>query len=128
MYTSRNMQSRPIRVLLAAIMLVLAVVLGYFIWKTHHPDSKYAVHLGLDLAGGTELIYRADTSKVASDKQGALESLRDVIDRRVNLFGVAEPLVQLEKGSSVAGQGEDRLLVEVHPRRLRDVVLVVRVV
>lgn len=107
------MQSRSIRVFYAVLVIILGLVLGYFIWKTHNPQSKYAVHLGLDLAGGTELIYRADTSKVQSDKQGALNSLRDVIDRRVNAFGVAEPLVQLEKGSSVAGNGEDRLLVEL---------------
>lgn len=107
------MHTRLTRVLSAVLMLVLAGGLGYFAWKTHHPESKYAVRLGLDLAGGTELIYKADTSKVVSDKQGALDSLRDVIDRRVNAFGVAEPLVQLEKASSVAGSGEDRLLVEL---------------
>jgi preprotein translocase subunit SecD len=107
------MTTRAPRIIAALLMLVLAGGLGYFIWHTHHADSKYAVRLGLDLAGGTELVYKADTSKVTGDKQGALESLRDVIDRRVNAFGVAEPLVQLEKASSVAGSGEDRLLVEL---------------
>ncbi len=81
--------------------------------STHHAGSKYNVKLGLDLAGGTELIYRADTSAVITDKQGALESLRDVIDRRINAFGVAEPLVQLERSSALAGAQEDRLLVEL---------------
>ncbi len=107
------MHSRPARVLAALIVLGLAGGLGYFIWKTNEAPSKYVIKLGLDLAGGTELIYRADTSEITSDKQGALESLRDVIDRRVNAFGVAEPLVQLEKASSVAGSGDDRLLVEL---------------
>ncbi len=83
------------------------------IWKTHSAQSAYAVHLGLDLAGGTELIYHADTDKITGDRQGALNSLRDVIDRRVNAFGVAEPLVQLERSSAVAGTQEDRLLVEL---------------
>lgn len=107
------MQSRLSRIVAALAMIVLAAVLGYFIWHTHTAKSKYAVRLGLDLAGGTELIYRADTSGVTSDKQGALNSLRDVIDRRVNAFGVAEPLVQLERSSSVAGTPEDRLIVEL---------------
>lgn len=107
------MTSRISRVIAVVLVLILAAGLGYFIWKTHSPESKYPVRLGLDLAGGTELIYRADTSKITGDKQGALNSLRDVIDRRVNAFGVAEPLVQLEKASSVAGNGEDRLLVEL---------------
>lgn len=107
------MNTRFPRVIAAILVLAIAGGLGYFIFTTHNPQSKYAVHLGLDLAGGTELIYRADTSKVTTDTQGALDSLRDVIDRRVNAFGVAEPLVQLERSSAVAGKPEDRLIVEL---------------
>jgi protein-export membrane protein SecD len=107
------MNPRATRIIAALLMLVLAGGLGYFIWKSDMPGSKHPVRLGLDLAGGTELIYEADTSHITGDKQGALQSLREVIDRRVNAFGVAEPLVQLEKASSVAGNGEDRLLVEL---------------
>jgi protein-export membrane protein SecD len=97
----------------AVAILILAGLLGWFVLTTNAPKAPHAVKLGLDLAGGTELVYKADTSAVAGDKQGALNSLRDVIDRRVNLFGVAEPLVQLEKSSAVAGTQEDRLLVEL---------------
>jgi protein-export membrane protein SecD len=107
------MKSRLRDSAIALGIVLLSSGLGYFVWSTHHADSKYAIKLGLDLAGGTELIYRADTSKIAVDQQGALESLRDIIDRRVNLFGVAEPLVQLEKGSTLAGSSENRLLVEL---------------
>lgn len=96
------------RYLTAIIVLVLSGLLGWYVLHPGHP-----IKLGLDLAGGTELIYKADTSLVQTDKQGALNSLRDVIDRRVNLFGVAEPLVQLEQSSAVAGAVEDRLLVEL---------------
>src|SRR6185437_2301912 len=88
-------------------------LLLWFAVSTNAAGSRYAVKLGLDLAGGTELTYKADTSNITTDKQGALESLRDVIDRRVNLFGVAEPLVQLEHSSVVASAQEDRLLVEL---------------
>lgn len=101
------------RILPALSVLLIAVLLGWFVLSTNAPDSRYRVKLGLDLAGGTELIYRADTSGVTTDTQGALNSLRDIIDRRVNLFGVAEPVVQLEKGSAVAGNPEDRLIVEL---------------
>lgn len=107
------MSFRAGRIVFAVIILLLAGLLGWFVWSTQAAGSKFPVKLGLDLAGGTELIYRADTSGVTGDKQGALNSLRDVIDRRVNLFGVAEPLVQLERSSAVAGQPEDRLLVEL---------------
>jgi len=107
------MSFRAGRILFSIVILILAGLLGWFLWNTEQVGTKYPLKLGLDLAGGTELIYRADTSGVQGDKQGALDSLRDIIDRRVNLFGVAEPLVQLERSSAVAGAQEDRLLVEL---------------
>ncbi len=51
--------------------------------------------LGLDLQGGTHLIYEADMSQIPeTDRNEALEGVRDVIERRVNAFGVSEPVVQ----------------------------------
>lgn len=51
--------------------------------------------LGLDLQGGVHLMYTADMSGIAdADRSAALEGVRDVIERRVNAFGVAEPVVQ----------------------------------
>jgi protein-export membrane protein SecD len=101
------------RIASALAVLAAAGLLAWFISTTLSPDSHFPTKLGLDLAGGTELVYKADTSAVTGDKQGALNSLRDVIDHRVNLFGVAEPLVQLERSSAVSGAAEDRLLVEL---------------
>lgn len=97
----------------ALLILVVAGLLSWYVLSTNAPGDPHAVKLGLDLAGGTELIYKADTSAVATDKPGALNSLREVIEKRVNVFGVAEPLVQLEKSSGVTGAVEDRLLVEL---------------
>ncbi len=54
--------------------------------------------LGLDLQGGTQLTYNADLSAVpAKDKASAVEGARDVIERRVNVFGVSEPNVQTNR-------------------------------
>lgn len=65
--------------------------------------------LGLDLAGGSQLVFEADTSKISSDKKSSsLESLRNVIERRVNLFGISEPNVQTSNF-----QGKDRIVVEL---------------
>ena len=107
------MESSGGRIASALAVLILSGLLGWFVLHTNQPDSRYSVKLGLDLAGGTELIYKADTSEITSDKAGALNSLREVIDKRVNIFGVAEPLVQLEQSSIVSGEPEDRLLVEL---------------
>ncbi len=101
------------KLLQALAILVVAGLLSWFVLSTNAPSNQYAIKLGLDLAGGTELIYTADTSGVVTDTQGALNSLREVIEKRVNVFGVAEPLVQLEKSSGVNGTVEDRLLVEL---------------
>jgi len=54
--------------------------------------------LGLDLQGGTHLVYEADLSSIAeADRSASMDGIRDVIERRVNLFGVAEPLVEVNK-------------------------------
>ena len=51
--------------------------------------------LGLDLLGGTQLTYQADVSAIpAADRTSAVAGVRDVIERRVNVFGVAEPNIQ----------------------------------
>ncbi|MDD3102446.1 MAG: protein translocase subunit SecD [Patescibacteria group bacterium] len=75
----------------------------------HQWFTKQKVHLGLDLQGGTQLIYQANTSQIPDDqKVSAVEGARDVIERRVNVFGVAEPLIQTAK------VGEDwRVIVEL---------------
>ena len=101
------------RIFSALGVLVIAGLLSWFILTNEGPDAKYPIKLGLDLAGGTALVYKADTKDIGTDKQGALNSLREVVDKRVNLFGVAEPLVQLEKSSAVAGAQEDRLIIEL---------------
>jgi len=54
--------------------------------------------LGLDLQGGTHLVYLADLSSIdAKDRDSSLSGIRDVIERRVNMFGVSESIVQINK-------------------------------
>ncbi len=65
--------------------------------------------LGLDLQGGTHLIYEANMSEIDDgDRADALEGVRDVIERRVNAFGVSEPVVQ----TTTTG-GTYRVIVEL---------------
>ncbi len=54
--------------------------------------------LGLDLKGGSHLVYEADVSNIPGSDQGSsVEGIKDVIERRVNAFGVAEPNIQTTK-------------------------------
>ena len=56
---------------------------------------EFKTHLGLDLSGGTHMVLEADMKEIpAADRPGALESARQVIERRINFFGVSEPVVQ----------------------------------
>lgn len=69
-------------------------------------NQPFKIHLGLDLQGGSHLVYQADFSNVSqADRADALNSIRDTIERRVNSFGVSEPLVQVS--------GADRIIVEL---------------
>jgi preprotein translocase subunit SecD len=64
--------------------------------------KKFETKLGLDLRGGSRFIFRADTSKIAKeDIEDALVSTRDVIEKRVNLFGVSEPVIQTIKSGNI---------------------------
>ena len=94
----------------SVVLLVVFGFLGYFVIHSERTGGKHAFRFGLDLIGGTELIYNADTSKT-DDKSGAMESLKEVIERRVNVFGVSEPLIQTEKSGLVSGNATDRLIV-----------------
>lgn len=120
----------------AVLLILFGLGLGYFDFasqakhfkvldKIHVAPreslQKYGLKLGLDLQGGTHLVYKADTDKLATSTQASaqsvgdsMEALRDVIDRRVNLFGVAEPLVQVEQASFLSQGGkQQRLIVEL---------------
>lgn len=61
-------------------------------------DINFPLKLGLDLQGGSQLILQADTDKLnVADRDDALASVREVIERRVNNFGVSESRVQTSK-------------------------------
>lgn len=58
----------------------------------------FKTRLGLDLKGGSHLVFEAETKGVKSEDLGeAIESSRNIIERRVNLFGVSEPTVSTSK-------------------------------
>ncbi len=82
-----------------AFWLVMAVtVLSLWLWKggaVLNGNFRKDFVLGLDLAGGSALTYTIDTNALPKDVNvnDSVDALRDVIERRVNLFGVREPTV-----------------------------------
>ncbi|HEX5429812.1 MAG TPA: protein translocase subunit SecD [Patescibacteria group bacterium] len=97
-------------------ILLLAVVAGYIDYPSGSKislkpikinwEKQFKLKLGLDLQGGTSLEYQGDLTDIQpTDQADAMNSARDVIERRVNAFGVSEPVVQVS--------GSDRLIVEL---------------
>ena len=104
-----------IRIFRALLVLIVTGAIGWFVYgNTMHDDAKSPFKFGLDLAGGSQLTYSADVSKIKPEEVPELmEVLRVVIEKRINVFGVSEPNVQVEKSSIVAGVESHRLIVEL---------------
>ena len=96
----------------ALLILLLGVGLGFFVYKSEMakravpagktPSGFLATHgfkLGLDLSGGTHLVYKADVSQIDSTElKSSMDALRNVIEKRVStksnalgFSGIAEP-------------------------------------
>ncbi|HOK00804.1 MAG TPA: protein translocase subunit SecD, partial [Candidatus Pacearchaeota archaeon] len=105
--------------LILFFILILTFLSVYFnfpqYFNKYQPIEKLKMpeipfKLGLDLQGGTQLIYEADLTNIEEkDRLTTMDGLKDIIERRVNLFGVQEPVVQVQQSSNNAY----KLLVEL---------------
>jgi preprotein translocase subunit SecD len=74
-----------------------------------HAQHDFAFRKGLDLEGGTSITMRADMTHISQgQRKDALDSAKDVIERRINFFGVSEPVVQ-----TATGNNDYRIIVEI---------------
>jgi len=94
-----------------ALLIFILALLGFALWSIVPLNTKLlgpnGLTLGLDLKGGSQLLYKADLSKKnpsVTDAE-AMSSVIEKIQRRVNLYGAAEPVIQK--------QGTDRILVQL---------------
>jgi len=100
------------------LFLIFIIILAFLAGNLVEPKYIKAIipqfwdipfRLGLDLQGGTHLVYEADLSQLERQEySSAMQGLRDIIERRVNLFGVTEPVVQTQ-----AAGDSHRLVVEL---------------
>jgi preprotein translocase subunit SecD len=119
----------------AICVLIVGVIIGFLVYKSepvngHVPlrprilTNFFQKHqmpftLGLDLSGGTHLVYEADVSALKPDQiSDSMQVLRDVVERRVNgrqvsgVLGVLEPLIQIKSGGIGSG-GSEQLIVDL---------------
>ena len=111
--------------ILAIVIVLIGVGLAFFVVKSEYKLNKnfgkansflqqHQFRLGLDLSGGSHLVYKADVSAVpAGQVSDSMNALRDVIERRVNLFGVSEPVVQIQEGGFISGNNDEKLIVDL---------------
>src|SRR5687768_15684456 len=91
---------------LASLIVVWPSDGGFSIPLPGGPFARDNFKLGLDLQGGTHLVLQGDMSRVPeADRENAIKGVHEVIERRINAFGVAEPIVQV--------RGTDRIIVEL---------------
>ena len=89
--------------LIILILLILAsVAAGIFVYPKGYGLKYKPWSLGLDLVGGTSLTYNIDLTDIKQgDYEAVLSGLREVVEKRVNLYGVTEPKVAIaQKGNS----------------------------
>ena len=108
----REIKKQIVRV----VGIIFLVALAAWIASPKHPSISAGTFvrsldykLGLDLQGGAHLIYRAKLDEnTQEDPAEALAGVRDVIERRVNVFGVSEPVIQTNRVGD-----EYRVIVEL---------------
>ncbi|MBN1520279.1 MAG: protein translocase subunit SecD [Spirochaetales bacterium] len=87
-----------------------------------------AVQLGLDLSGGMSVVIRADLDALAeklghslslSEREEAMERAMDVLNGRIDKFGLTEPVIRR--------QGEDHIYIEIpgaaDPDRINSIIM-----
>lgn len=113
--STETKESSLIRIFHVTLLFAAMAAVGYFVFNNATTaGARFPFKLGLDLAGGSHLVYEADTSSIApAEIDELMNVLRDVIERRINVFGVSEPIVQVETSSFVSDVERHRLVVEL---------------
>ncbi len=83
------------------LLIFIIVLFGFSLWSVVPLErevlGREGLRLGLDLAGGSYLVYQADVSDIPPDeRRGVVEGVRDVVTRRIDALGVTEPIVQVQ--------------------------------
>lgn len=90
-----------LKLVLISILVICIAVLSVFLVKEYPSLLK----LGLDLQGGVSVTLQADPEEGEKVTADDMQNLSDIMTKRVDEFGVAEPVIQIE--------GNDRIIVEL---------------
>ena len=87
-------------------LLIPQINIGSF--SRGESDSLLGLKLGLDLQGGTHLVYKFISEEDQPITPEDIEGVKKIVEKRVNEFGVSEPNVQL-----LGNNPPDRILVQL---------------
>lgn len=93
------------------IFIIILVIFILTIWAivpiNGERFGRKGMRLGLDLIGGVHLVYQAQLSENATgaEKSAAMDRVQLTIEKRIDAFGVTEPVIQQ--------LGEDRILIQL---------------
>lgn len=99
--------------IIALLFVALGIGLGGYLYQSEQKDTN-PFKLGLDLSGGSYLVYKADVSTIEeAEISDSMDALRDTIERRINAFGISEPNVNTETHTLGVDGVEHRLVIEL---------------
>ena len=84
------------------LLVFILVLFGFALWSVVPLDrdvfGREGLRLGLDLAGGSYLVYQADLSNIEpGTADEIMDGVKGVIERRINALGITEPIVEIQK-------------------------------
>jgi len=95
------------------LLIFILVLFGFALWSVVPLDrnafGREGLRLGLDLAGGSYLVYQADLSDVEpANKDEMMDGVKGVVERRINALGITEPVVEIQKH-----EGEYNIVIQL---------------
>lgn len=91
------------------LLAILIVLYGIVFW----PGQRHTPKLGLDLEGGTQVVYQARTDNNTTPSKSSMAEARQILEQRVNAYGVAE--------STVVIQGNDQIVISIPGKSASDI-------
>lgn len=84
------------------LLIFILVLFGFSLWSIVPLDrnvfGREGLRLGLDLAGGSYLVYQADLSGIEPGTENEImDGVKGVVERRINALGITEPVVEIQK-------------------------------
>ena len=95
------------------LLIFILALFGFALWSIVPLDrnvfGREGLRLGLDLKGGSYLVYQADVSDIEPEyRDEIMEGVKGVIERRIDALGITEPIIQLQKR-----EGEYNIVIQL---------------